>query len=282
MNQRNSPAILGAAVTVEDLRTVPGLKSFILERDRDVEFADFIPVAALRGDWRAIAEAAARELDGHAGRIGVHGPFLGFGIDTHDPDVRQIVAARLDACLDACIIASGGRGGAHLVVHSPYSTWRWYNRGTAPGREEAIIERVHLCLSDAVRKAEDHGITIVIENIEDKDPAERVALARSFGSPAVKVSLDTGHAHYAHGATGAPPVDVFVRAAGDSLAHVHLQDTDAVADRHWAIGDGTIRWRAVFKALDELDEPPRLIIELNDARDIQRSAAWLAGQGLAI
>ena len=283
MSRSNRLPVLGAALNVADLQRVEGLRDFILEHQRDVEVQDFIAVEALRGDgWRERAEAAARAFGGYSGRLGIHGPFWGFDIATPDPDVRAVAKARLDAGLEVCRIMNGDRGGAHFVVHSPFTTWHWYNRGTRPASSDPTIELVHLCLGDAVRKAADHGITIVIENIEDKDPAERVALARSFASPAVKVSIDTGHAHYAFGATGAPPVDVYVRAAGDMLAHVHLQDADAVADRHWAIGRGTILWPAVFEALGELEELPRLILEMNDAVDVLPSARWLAERGLAI
>ena len=123
---------------------------------------------------------------------------------------------------------------------------------------------------------------MVIENIEDKNPRDRVELARSFNSPSVQVSIDTGHAHYAHGTTGAPPVDYYVEAAGDMLAHVHLQDADGYADRHWLPGEGTIRWPSVFAALARQDTMPRLMIEVKDIAGIQRGAEWLAAQGLAI
>ena len=63
------------------------------------------------------------------------------------------------------------------------------------------------------------------------------------------LSIDTGHANYAHGSTGGPPVDYFVHAAGDMLHHVHLQDTDGYADRHWNPGEGNVSWPAVFRAL---------------------------------
>ncbi|MBI1383907.1 MAG: TIM barrel protein [Rhizobiales bacterium] len=279
---RNSRPILGAAVMLDDLDRVPGLREFLFERDRDVEIQDLIPVEAARGDgWREFSSRARAAFDGHRGRIGIHGPFWGFAIDTPDPDVRAIAQARLDVGLEALIAATRGRGGAHMVLHSPFTTWGWYNRGTKRQTRDETAECVHLCLAPAVRKAEDHGIVLVIENVEDKDPAERVALAASFASPAVKVSLDTGHAHYAHGATGAPPVDVFVRAAGDALAHVHLQDADGFADRHWAIGRGTILWPCVFAALGELAELPRLIVEMNDAADILPSARHLHEAGLA-
>lgn len=120
-----------------------------------------------------------------------------------------------------------------------------------------------------------------MENIEDRDPAARVRLVESFSSKALKVSIDTGHAAYAHGIGHAPAVDRYVRAAGNLLTHVHLQDTDHFADRHWAIGDGGLSWGSIFAELGKLESNPRLIIELNNRTDVQRSTAWLEARGLA-
>lgn len=283
MPLRNRRPTLGVALTLDALERVEGLREFVFDHDRDVEIQDLVPVGALvEGRWHHTVERAGRLLDGHRGRVGIHGPYEGLLIDTPDPEIRAIVQARMAAALDALIAMEGGRGGGHMVLHSPYTTWHWYNRGTWYDDSAAILERTHRCLMPIVRKAEDHGLTLVLENCEDKDPAERVALAASFQSPAVRVSLDTGHAHYAHGATGAPPVDVFVRAAGAALAHVHLQDADGVADRHWAIGRGTIRWHSVFAALGELPEMPRLMLEMAQVRDVFASAAFLQTEGLAV
>ena len=81
-------------------------------------------------------------------------------------------------------------------------------------------------MTEVIARAENIGCELVIENIEDKDPRDRVRLAKALESNKVRVSLDTGHANYAHISTGAPPVDYYVEAAGDMLTHVHLQDTD--------------------------------------------------------
>jgi sugar phosphate isomerase/epimerase len=97
----------------------------------------------------------------------------------------------------------------------------------------------------------------------------------------VGASIFTGHAHYPPGATGAPPVDRYVTAAGELLAHVHLQDADGYADRHWAPGDGTIRWPSIFKALGSLTTSPRLILELRDHSEILKGAQHLIDLGLA-
>ena len=277
----NSRPVLGAAIMMRDLDNVEGLDAFIRGRDRDVEIQDLSEEDALVGDWAGFADVAAKSFDGHAGRVGLHGPYNGFNLDAPDKEFRSLIKKRLRDCLEACIKISPAPGSAHMVVHSPFMTWDWYNHDAWPGSKAGQIERVHDSLGEAVKRAEDAGVTIVIENIEDKDPGPWIELVSSFDSPAVRASLDTGHANYAHGATGGPPVDYFVRQAGKLLAHVHVQDTDGFADRHWRIGEGNICWPAVFRALAEECEQPRLILEMNNPRDIVSSAQWLQQQELA-
>lgn len=277
----NSLPILGVALTLDQFETVEGLAAFVRDCDRDLEIRDYVAVSALEQDWRVIGQRGRRLLAGHRGRIGVHGPYEGFLVDTADPDVRAIAQRRFLAALEGLAELAEGRAGAHMVLHSPFTTWSWYNRGTEWDDGAGIAARTQATLAPVVQRAEELGVTLVFENCEDKDPAERVALAASFASRAVAVSLDTGHAHYAHGATGAPPVDAFVRAAGAALQHVHVQDADGWADRHWRIGQGTINWPAVFAALGELPVMPRLILELADLRNAAHSARWLQAQGLA-
>lgn len=282
MSAPNSLPILGIAAHLDELERVPGLRDFLFQRDRDLEVRDLVILGATDPDrWPEVASHGRKLLDGHRGRIGMHGPYEGLMIDTPDPDIRAIVQARFRAGLATLAALQGEQGGGHMVVHSPYTTWHAFNRGTFHDDCAGILERTHACLRPLVKVAEDAGLIIVIENCEDMDPTERVALAASFNSPAVRVSLDTGHAHYAHGAHGAPPVDAFVRAGGAALAHVHLQDAEGWGDRHWAIGRGTIRWHSVFQALHELPEMPRLMLEMADVRDVFASARWLAQEGLA-
>ena len=117
---------------------------------------------------------------------------------------------------------------------------------------------------------------MAVGNIQDRDPAVRRDIVCHFKCAALRLSVDTGHAYYANRMGAAPSVDMFVRAAGEVLAHLHLQDTDGHADRHWAVGDGTVPWRAVFEELGRLSRCPRLIIEIRNKTDVLRSAAHLA------
>lgn len=268
--------LLGAALMTRDLA---GMQDFILSENRDLELQDFCDAELLNGDWRKVADQARRLLSGYSGRLGIHGPFMGLSIASADPDLRVINARKFMQGLEVCEYL----GATQMVIHSPYTTWDFNNLDNFADRSayDRVLECCHQTMAAVVRRAADIGVTMVVENIEDKDPDIRRILADSFASPAMAVSVDTGHAHYAHGSTGAPPVDFFIRRAGNRLEHVHLQDADGHADRHWAIGEGTIRWQGVFRALGELTSHPRLMLELRDKAQIQPSVQWLNALGLA-
>jgi len=265
---------LGVALPLAGLRQH---RDWIIESQRDLEIQDFFLAEVLNGDWKTVADEIRKELEGYTGRLGIHGPFWGFVIDSKDPEVRDIVRKRMRQGLEVC----EHLGATQMVIHSPYTTWAYNNLDDHPHWRREVVERCHDTLKAAVAQAEAIGCTLVIENIEDKDPHARVELAQSFGSEHVKVSIDTGHANYAHGSTGGPPVDYYVHAAGDALHHVHLQDTDGYADRHWNPGEGNIRWDSVFRALSALSSNPRLILEVRDKDTVRRGAAHLIEAGLA-
>lgn len=253
---------------------------WLVEGERDLELQDFTEASVLEGDWRDRVATARELLRDHRGRLGIHGPFWGFSIDSKDPDVRVLVARRMDRALDV----ADALGADQIVIHSPYRTWDANNLDMRPEAREALIASARDSLGVAIRRAEALGATFVLENIEDKHPADRRVLMEALDSRAVRLSVDTGHAHYAHVSTGAPPVDYFVAAAGEALEHVHLQDADGYADRHWAPGHGTVNWRAVFAALRPIlaaGGRPRLLLELRDKRRVREGAGHLEALGLA-
>ncbi|MGV3553356.1 sugar phosphate isomerase/epimerase family protein [Rhizobium sp.] len=265
--------IIGAALALGDL---PAHRDWLFEKQRDLELLDFFGLDPFDTDMRPLIEQARAALSGYTGRLGIHGPWA-FQLDCYDAEIRLVIKRRLKDALKVCEAI----GATQMVVHSPYMFWHHTNLGKTEGEGAALVERVHLCLAEAVKFAEEIGCTIVIENIEDTDPNLRVALADSFGSPSVAVSLDTGHAHFMHARADAPAVDYFVRTAGNRLEHLHLQDVDGYADRHWPIGEGTIAWPALFRALRKLDTNPRLILEIHDKSRIAASVAYLSALGLA-
>lgn len=264
----------GAALSLDMLALN---RDWVLADARDVELQSFALAQVLDGDMGPLIDRARGLLDGHAGRRGLHGPFMGFAIDCPDPDIVAVIRRRMLACLSAC----ARLGADQMVIHSPLTAWDHAGQQAEPARAVIQVERVRHVLAPVIARAEDQGVTLVIENVEDIDPAHRVRLAAALDSPAVAVSLDTGHALFAQRMWGAPAPQDFVAAAGARLAHVHLQDGDGLADRHWHPGQGVIDWPAVLAALAALPGPaPRLILEVNDQRHVARGAAHLAFLGL--
>jgi len=269
--------VIGAALLVEDLERH---HNWIIESQRDLELQDFDVVTVLEDNaWGPIVAKARHYLDGFEGRLGIHGPFRDVPLACTDPAVRRIVDHRMNQALDIC----GELGATAIVVHSPFTIWDYDNFDHFNGSRERLVERVHKTMGGVVKRAETMGVTFVIETIEDRDPRFWVDLARSFQSPAMGLSIDTGHTYYCHVSQHAPPLDYFIKAAGQDLKHMHIQDADGHADRHWRPGKGAINWVSVFEALRDSGATPRLIIELDtpNRHEVRMGADWLIERGLA-
>ena len=266
--------VLGAALSLD---MIAEHRDWLFEKDRDIELQDFCWPNTAEADVSDLIAQAKQLLAGHRGRRGLHGPFLSFKIDSADAEITAVIRRRLIRALDICAELSADQ----MVVHSPYAMWIEASFATSPVAERLHTEQVHAVMAPVIARAEALGVTLVLENVEDLDPGRRVRLAEALASPQVAVSVDTGHAQMMHGRLGAPPVDAFVRVAGDRLHHLHLHDVDGFADRHWAPGDGIVPWRAVFAALDDLAQKPRLLLEVFEPRGVRRGAEHLIGLGLA-
>ncbi len=277
MNQTNDNLpVIGAALPIE---SVEHLRDWLFDKDRDLELQDFVRPQVLESDWQEIVARYEKLLDGYQGRVGIHGLFFGLDMSVADPEVQAIVQKRYLQGLGVC----EALGATQMVVHSPFTLWHHGNFDNGGWLKDHLFECCHTVLAPVVKRAENIGCELVIENIQDVDPYERVRLAESFDSNLVRVSIDTGHAQWAHKATGAPPVDYFLKAAGKHLAHVHLQDADGFADRHWLPGSGTILWPAFFEALRDHADKPRLVVEVLGKyhADIPACVARFEAEGLA-
>ncbi len=269
-----TPLKIGACLRY---REIDAHRDWLFDADRDIELQDFMTHDVLRGNWRGVVAEAKAALEGHAGRLGIHGPFEGLDIDNKDAELQPLITARFITAVEA----ASAVGARQMVMHSPYCRWYQNNIFAQPGYAEAKLARIHDILRPVVDKAETEGVTLVIENILHVDPATRRMMVDSFNSDAIALSVDTGHAHLARNMSGAPPVDYFVRDAGAQLKHVHIQDLDGHADRHWAPGEGAIEWPAVFRALGDATGAPHLVLELRDKADIPKGFGYLRDLGLA-
>ncbi|MDJ0627454.1 MAG: sugar phosphate isomerase/epimerase family protein [Rhodobacter sp.] len=264
--------VIGAQLSVLDLDRH---RDWLFEKNRDLELPEFC-MADILAAPDVFVGMAKEKLDGWNGRLGIHGPFSGFELDVKDREIRAVAQKRLDQALDVC----AALGAVQMVVHSPFDLWDAHNLGNGPKDRDRRLGAILDTLRPALTRAEDLGVVMVLENIKDVDPAERARIVDAADSAALRLSVDTGHANWAHTMAGAPPPDRFISAAGEALAHVHLQDTDGFADRHWVLGEGNIPWPAVFSALSEIKSNPHLIVEINEFNRVPEAVAHLQVLGL--
>lgn len=269
---------LGAALRPEEL---PPHIDWLIDGVRDLEIHGLhYPAGLIAGDWKPRAAEVRKLLKNHKGRQGMHGPTT-TPLASNDPGVRALAQERLGQGLDVC----EELGLTQMVIHSPYIHWDQENLYRQPGRRAGKLADFIATIEPLMQRAEALGVEMVIENVEDRDPVIRRDIVRHFKSAALKVSVDTGHANYANRMGAAPSVDMFVREAGEDLAHLHLQDTDGHADRHWTIGEGNVPWRPVFEELGRLSSNPRLILESKQptlGASLSPSAEHLVKMGLAV
>lgn len=194
-----------------------------------------------------------------------------------DDDVRtQAIAA-----VAACFAPFAELGGFAVIVHP--------SRGDSPEQQlDPRVDAFRCSLDTLTALAENLGIRLACENLQHKGEPRPLCrmedLRRVIDEypPTVGICLDTGHANN----NGLDPADE-ARIAGERLIALHMQDTDALEDRHWPPGLGNINWRRVSAALTEIGFDGAWTFEVKTGASgpaataalVRRIAdAWVAGR----
>ena len=101
-----------------------------------------------------------------------------------------------------------------------------------------------------VRRSERLGIIMCIENMFPKyrpfvTPDDFQPVFEAF--PQLRFTLDTGHAHIGDEKGGRALA--FIARHGQRLGHLHVSDNSGQADEHLPVGQGTIGFKALVRAL---------------------------------
>lgn len=121
---------------------------------------------------------------------------------------------------------------------------------------QSFRQRYARSVTELAAAADGYGITVVLENIWHTCYADSagpiVEILERVDAPNVGMCLDSGHAHLA-----GKNVAQEVRTAGAWLRDTHFHDNfgrigDEYADLHIPPGLGTIDWRDVCRALDDV------------------------------
>jgi len=92
------------------------------------------------------------------------------------------------------------------------------------------------------------------------------------GAPNLGICVDSGHCHL-----NGLDVAAVIRACGELLVETHFHDNHGRRDEHNPLGDGTIAWPALIRALVDVRYRGIITFEQRDhARNAERWTAYLA------
>lgn len=188
----------------------------------------------------------------------VHGPFLDLYVSSPDP---RIVAVAKDRHRQA-LAAATSIGASMYVAH--LNSIPLIRNQVYQGRFVEAAAEFWLPLAD---QAGQDGVTIVLENMWERDPALQRQVVEAANHPSLKASFDNGHALV----FSQQPAEEWIRELGAALAHVHVHDNDGTYDQHLAVGEGIEDWSALITAWRDHAPDATLVVEGDDLEVNKRS-----------
>jgi sugar phosphate isomerase/epimerase len=180
--------------------------------------------------------------------IVLHAPFHGVNIASLFEPIRQ---ASVKVTTD-CFTTAAAAGAAGVVVHPGYYAWEQEKNGAD--------RQFRKSLRELNRAAREQGVTFWFENMGNMNffnlrwPQD-LALIGKTG-----LALDTGHANL----NGC--LDAFLKTP---FRHMHVHDNTGKSDTHSAIGEGSIDFGPVKKALERTGASA--VLEMKDFPSVARS-----------
>jgi sugar phosphate isomerase/epimerase len=214
---------------------------------------DFAP-GAVNGDDVAAIRAIAQ--NNHLS-MAVH--FIG---DANLADINSGHLAESRRQLRETIRLCHDIGGEVVIIHpgiaAPLSVQKrhpltQYPKFTLENIKKEALLRFKESLHDATSVAESFNVVIGLENFShvrncvQTTYAELVEWVDEINSPALKITLDIGHANLEGGVEKA--IEIF----DSRIVHIHLNDNDGQSSLHGNLGSGTIDWQAIAPFLANFD-----------------------------
>lgn len=150
-------------------------------------------------------------------------------------------------------------GARVMTIHSGWLSDSKLDRSEA---WHGAVDTIGRCVPAAERA----GIILAVENVGYgptgmfHHPEEWADMARVLSSPAVKLTLDTGHA-----ALQGFDLAAAARAAGPLLAHIHLHNNNGQTDDHLPLPEGRLDFAPLVTALRHMAFTGQAALEIYTA-----------------
>ena len=194
-------------------------------------------------------------------KTSVHSPLSDINIASLNESIRK---ASIKEIKDSINLASKIDASV-VVVHPGHMAF------LAREFPDEIMKNILKSLKECSKYAEEHGISLCVENMPDmeglicKNLDELYELTQQLE---ILMTLDVGHAH-----NMGLSVDEMLKY--DNIGHIHLSDNDGSFDNHDAIGSKNIDFELLFKRLNKENFEGVCVIEVKQQDEILNSLDYI-------
>lgn len=232
------------------------------EYDAAFEYNDFFNPSVYENPGEAEKRIAVYTgLDRDRSSDTMHGAFLDVLFTSRDSVIRE---RSRELVLQSFRIA--GRLGVRGVV---------FHTGLLPG-----LIRTDSYTEPWLREAEifwrqmaqeNPEVEIFMENTFEDSPEVLIRLKESLSDcDNFRLCLDYGHA-----CLTSTPIENWVEQMAPYIGHMHMNDNDLIADRHWVPGDGKIDWNRCVALLQKYGIDSPALLELNGTDNQRRALEYM-------
>ena len=221
----------------------------------------FDAIALDRFDEEAIGEVA-RLITEQGRTVTFHGPFMDLAPGSLDKHIREVTVQRLLRTMELVPLFHA----QSVVFHAGYDERRYHAH-----RQEWLSGSL-TTWEPVVRRAEEMGVPIHLENVYEQTPEMILALIEAISSANVGFCLDVGHMNV----FGNAPLLGWLDSLGPHLREIHLHDNDGYTDAHGPIGSGTAPFEELFQYLSDERMRPLVTLEPHEEETLWKSLKTLA------
>ena len=194
-------------------------------------------------------------------RLTSHLPFIDLRPASADARVGRVAMQRLNQAADMAMEL----GARQAVMHMGYD--HRLHRDLA-----GFAERMAKNLQPLLRKMQENGCRLALENVWEPGPEPLLAVLKTLGDePGLGICLDLGHV-YGFSQT---PLSGWWPAVAPHVIELHLHDNDGLDDLHWPIGWGKVDWQMLYDGIKGLDTQPVFTLEPHNEPHL-----WASFRGL--
>jgi len=198
----------------------------------------------------------SRTLQENQLEVSIHGPFMDLSPGGVDQRIKEVTRERLLKTIQLAHFFNP----RVIVFHPGYESWKF------DGNVKLWLESSLQTWRPLVRKAEETGLTLAVENVFEESPDPIKNLLEEIHSPRFRFCFDTGH-HHVFAKT---PLHVWMEALGGFLGEVHLHDNHSERDEHLPVGEGGFDFKQFFSLLSQYKLNPLYTIEPHEEAHLQR------------